>query len=145
MKTNVTPIIDIVFLLIIFFLVVCQFIEAENFPVSVPDACVYSEKQDEASPGFTTVTVLQEEDEKFCFAVGSQKLGGPGSSKLAGQITGLINKSIAVAPPEHRVVTLRIDSKIPYGQAQYALKAVAESKAEDIQLAVVKQKRRGGR
>ena len=34
---NLTPVIDIVFLLILFFLVVCQFIEAENFPVNVPE------------------------------------------------------------------------------------------------------------
>jgi len=35
---NMTPIIDIVFLLIIFFLVVCQFIEAENFRLPSPTA-----------------------------------------------------------------------------------------------------------
>ena len=35
---NMTPIIDIVFLLIIFFLVVCRFIEAENFPVVLLEA-----------------------------------------------------------------------------------------------------------
>ncbi len=40
---NMTPIIDIVFLLIIFFLVVCQFIEAENFPVAVPDGCEFTQ------------------------------------------------------------------------------------------------------
>ena len=36
MKFNMTPIIDIVFLLIIFLIVVCQGIDAENFDVAVP-------------------------------------------------------------------------------------------------------------
>ncbi|MCK4888036.1 MAG: biopolymer transporter ExbD, partial [Planctomycetes bacterium] len=39
---NMTPIVDIVFLMIIFFLVVFQFIDAENFPVNVPDNCDYA-------------------------------------------------------------------------------------------------------
>jgi len=39
-------------------------------------------------------------------------------------------------PPERRVVTLRIDKGICFGEAQYALAAVAQSSATDIQLAV---------
>ena len=55
---NMTPIIDIVFLLIIFFLVVCQFIEAENFPVTVPDDCEFAQSDSEPGGQVTTVTVM---------------------------------------------------------------------------------------
>ena len=51
---NMTPIIDIVFLLIIFFLVVCQFIEAENFPVAVPDGCEFAQSEFEPGEQVTT-------------------------------------------------------------------------------------------
>ena len=43
-QTSITPMIDVVFLLIIFFLVVCKFIEAENFPVEIPDNCQFAQK-----------------------------------------------------------------------------------------------------
>jgi len=67
---NMTPIIDIVFLLIIFFLVVCQFIEAENFPVAVPDGCEFAQSDPEPGAQVTTVTVMKTPKEGTAFAVG---------------------------------------------------------------------------
>ena len=58
---NMTPIIDVVFLLIIFFLLVSQFVEAENFEVTVLDNCAFAEKPKEQAAQITTLTILKTE------------------------------------------------------------------------------------
>jgi len=142
---NMTPIIDIVFLLIIFFLVVCQFIEAENFPVTVPDDCQFARSDPEPGAQVTTVTVMKTTAEKIVFAVDSEKIDASGNAfgvpDIVEKLTELIDIRLSDLPPERRVVTLRIDKDICFAEAQYALAAVAASSATDIQLAALKNKR----
>ena len=138
---NMTPIIDIVFLLIIFFLVVCQFIEAENFPVIVPDGCEFAQNNTEHQQQVTTVTVVKTSEAESEFAVGSQKVVAAEFDELVGKLAELINERLKELPAEHRVVTLRIDEDVCFGQAQYALAAVAASSATDIKMAVLKKER----
>lgn len=137
---NVTPIIDIVFLLIIFFLVVCQFIEAENFPVSVPDRCRFSLNDSEYQAQMTTVTVMKTTEDKSCFAVGSEKVISASYAGIAGKIAELIDERLNSLPSNNRVVTLRIDKDVCFAEAQYALAGIAQSSATDIQLAVLRDK-----
>ena len=138
---NMTPIIDIVFLLIIFFLVVCQFIEAENFPVTVPDNCRFAQSDPEPGAQVTTVTVMKTTAEKIAFAVGPEKITASGDADVVERIAELIDVRLRDLPPERRVVTLRIDKDICFAEAQYALAAVAASSATNIQLAALKNKR----
>jgi len=143
---NMTPIIDIVFLLIIFFLVVCQFIEAENFPVTVPDDCRFAQSDTDPGTQVTTVTVMKTTEDDVAFAVGSEKVSAaayPDLIGLADKLSQLIDARLRDLPPEHRIVTLRIDKDICFAEAQYALAAVAASSATDIQLAALKDKRQG--
>jgi len=80
---NMTPIIDIVFLLIIFFLVVCQFIEAENFPVVVPDNCDNAVPAGPTRPQMTTVTVTTIPGSDVClYAVGSTVITPPANEQF---------------------------------------------------------------
>ncbi|MHC4394095.1 MAG: ExbD/TolR family protein [Planctomycetota bacterium] len=137
---NITPIIDIVFLLIIFFLVVCQFIEAENFPVNVPDDCEFAASVPEPGTGLTTVTVMKTADGGSDFAVGSEKIITTDYTDMVEDIARLINIRLKDLPSNRRVVTLRIDKDTCFADAQYALAGIAESSATDIQLAVLKQK-----
>ena len=137
---NVTPIIDIVFLLIIFFLVVCQFIEAENFPVIVPDGCEFAESDREPGAQVTTVTVTKTAKEETTFAVGSEKIPAVNYADMVEKLAQLIDARLRDLPPERRVVTLRIDKDICFAEAQYALAAVAQSSATDVQLAALKNK-----
>ena len=137
---NMTPIIDIVFVLIIFFLVVCQFIEAENFPVTVPDDCEFAQSDPEPGAQVTTVTVMKTTEEKIVFAVGSEEIPASGNAMVE-KLAELIDVRLRDLPPERRVVTLRIDKDICFAEAQYALAAVAASSATDIQLAALKNKR----
>ena len=140
---NMTPIIDIVFLLIIFFLVVCKFIEAENFPVNVPDNCNYAQSATESQSGLTTVTVMKTGDEEVGFAVGSQRVTASSRLALVEELADLIDVRLKDSPAGRKIVTLRIDKDIYFSQAQYALAAIAASSATDVQLATMKQKRPG--
>jgi len=140
MSFNMTPIIDIVFLLIIFFLVVCQFIEAENFPVTVPDGCEFAQSDSEPGAQVTTVTVMKTTEERIDFAVGSEKISTSNYADIVEKIAELIDARLRDLPPERRVVTLRIDKGICFGEAQYALAGIAASSATDIQLAILKDK-----
>ena len=137
---NMTPLIDIVFLLIIFFLVVFQFIEAENFPVSVPDEAEFAQSSAESDGAGATVTVMKTAEGKFEFAVGAEKIEAD-YTDLAEKLGMLIDVRLADLPTDRKVVTLRIDRDVRFAQAQYALAAVAASVATDIQLAVLKTKR----
>ena len=157
---NMIPIIDIVFLLIIFFLVVCQFIEAENFPVAVPDGCEFAQSDAEPGVKVTTVTVMKTNSsprescrkascglrtatgkEKVAFAVGSEKISTSGYANIVEKLAQLIDVRLKDLPPDRRVVTLRIDKDVCFADAQYALAGIAASSATDFQLATLKDKR----
>ena len=138
---NMTPIIDIVFLLIIFFLVVCQFIEAENFPVTVPDGCRFARSEPEPGAQVTTVTVMKDTEGQVCFAVGSEKISASSYTEIVETIARLVDVRLEDLPPERRLVTLRIDKDIHFAETQYALAGLAASSATDIQLAALRDKR----
>lgn len=136
---DMTPIIDIVFLLIIFFMLVCQFIVAENFEVSVPDKASNAQERTEQSENFTTVTVINSEDGPI-FAAGAQQISGSSKSKIVEALTAAIDKKFENVKSDKKIVCLRIDREIPYRQSQLILAAVALSRATDVKLAVNKQK-----
>jgi len=137
---NMTPVIDIVFQLIIFFAVACQFIEAENFPVAVPEECGFAESDLEHRGQVTTVTVIRTTEEKTDFAVGAEKVTATNYADITEKLAELIDARLKGLPAEGRVVILRIDKDVPFDQAQYALAGVAASSATDIRLAVLKDK-----
>jgi biopolymer transport protein ExbD len=137
-----TPLIDIVFLLIIFFLVVCQFIEAENFAVAVPDGCLFATTASEPRAQGTTITVMKTSAGKSAFAVGAEKIPASEGSDLTEQIARLVDYSLRNFPSDRRIVTLRVDRDVCFAQAQYALAAIAQSSATDIQLAVLRNRSR---
>jgi len=137
---NLTPVIDIVFLLIIFFVLACRFIEAENFPVTVPDGCQFA--RDETTPGeqVTTLTVMNR-PQSVTFAVGAEEITPQDDADIAAlveRLAELIDARLGALPPGNRVVTLRIDKDTPFAQAQYALAAVAQSTAINVRLAVLR-------
>jgi biopolymer transport protein ExbD len=138
---NITPVIDIVFILIIFFLVVCQFVEAENFPVTVPDQCDAAQNEVEPALERTTVTVMETDSGGIDFAVGPQVIHASDYKKpveMVPPLAGMIDGHLRDMPGPQKIVTLRADKNIEYGYAQYALAAIAQSTATDVQLAVVK-------
>jgi len=137
---NMTPVIDMVFLLIIFFSLISRFIEAENFDVAIADNCQFAQSKDSKPAQLTTVTVLKNGG-GVEFAVGSEKIPASDSKSAAEKIASLLDVQLNNLSPENRVVVLRIDKDVPYSDAQYALAAIAKSTARDIQLAVLKEKK----
>ncbi len=135
---NLTPVIDIVFLLIIFFALVFKFIEAENLPVSVPENCRFAQSEIEAQAALAMITIMKNEDGKSEFAVGADKVTGANYDEIADKLAGLIDSRLKDLPQDKRIITLRIDKDIPYSDAQYALAAVAKSTAGDIRIAAIK-------
>jgi biopolymer transport protein ExbD len=134
---NMTPVIDIVFLLIIFFALVFKFIEAENFPVTVPDSCGFAQNQVEQTAP-TTITVIKGDSGMSDFAVGSDKVLAANYNEIPSKLADLINKRLTTITND-KTITLRIDKNVPYSQAQFALAGIAKSSATDIRLAVIKE------
>ncbi len=137
---NMTPVIDIVFQLIIFFSLVCKFIEAENFPVAVPDNCRFAAGDWEQNEQITTITVMKTAGEKADFAVGSEKIDASDYGSVVEKMARLLDIRLKNLPTAQKIVTLRVDKDICFADAQYALAAVAASSATNIKLAVLKEK-----
>ena len=135
---NMTPIIDVVFLLIIFFLLVCQFIVAENFEVTVPAQIANAQPPETAAEQTTTVTVMFDPAGNVTYAVGAEKITPTDSNPIADAIAEAIDKKLKNLPPNKRVVSLRNDKNIKYKHTQHALAAISQSTATDIKWAVIK-------
>ncbi|MBN1816903.1 MAG: biopolymer transporter ExbD [Sedimentisphaerales bacterium] len=135
---NMTPIIDVVFLLIIFFMLVCQFIVAENFQVKVPDRISTAVHSEQIKAGQTAiVTVMQDEDGQVRYAVGAEIIAVQ-KEDLIRAIAASLNHQLRSLPPDKRVVTLRNDKSVPFQHSKYALAAISQSSATDIKWAVIK-------
>jgi biopolymer transport protein ExbD len=137
-RFNMTPIIDIVFLLIIFFLLVCQFIVAENFEVAVPDDITSAQAAEATDEQITTVTVMFTEDDAVAYAVGSEMIGADSGQDISYAIADEIDRQLRNLPHERRAVCLRIDKDICFQLSQYALAGISQSTATDMKLAVTK-------
>lgn len=138
---NATPLIDIVFLLIIFFLVVCQFVEARHPAVALPDSCSSARSRSDSGIRAVTLTMMRESDGQITCAVGGLRIPvEPGSPDPAVGLSKAIDDCLKDLPPDQQVVALRIDGDITFGHAQYALTAAALSEAHDVQLIVLRDK-----
>ena len=134
---NMIPTIDILFQLVIFFVLACQFAVVEQFPVSVPDKCTSAKPQPQDQRNIVTVTIMNADSGKgIQCAIGAEKLALSDGKELAAQIKETLDERLSVA--SHRIVCLRIAKDVPFGQSQYALAGVAQSTATDIQMAVLK-------
>ena len=139
-RFDMTPIIDIVFLLIIFFLLVCQFIVAENFEVTVPDDISSAQPATTADEQITTVTVMPDNTGQPVYAVGSKIITARPDENISYAIADEIDVQLQHLRREKRVVCLRIDKDICFQDSQYALAGLTQSCATDMKLAVTKQK-----
>jgi len=137
---NMTPMIDVVFLLIIFFMLVCQFIIAENFEVSVPDEIENSLKREDNAENVSTLTAKLNEDGSVMYAVGAAKIDEQTNPNIANSLKNLINENLKNLPNDKAVINLRISDQMQFQDYKHVLRAVANSKAKDMQLAVFKDK-----
>ena len=139
-RFDITPVIDIVFLLIIFFMIVCQFIVAENFQVSVPDDISSAQQSRQDEKKTTTVTVMFNDKGGVDYAVGAKIIPYGLQIEVSGEIAGQIDRQLKNLKGGNRLVSLRIDKNITYEYARHALAGISRSTAGDIKLSVIKQK-----
>ncbi len=133
---DMTPIIDVVFLLIIFFMLVCQFIAAEQFRVEVPDEIASAQKDpvDQKEP--LTITIMAENGGAV-YAVGSEPLGNVTGDDLARLMTAAIDESLGKEGATDKTVRLRCDKAVTFGQVKHVLTGISNSNAETLDWAVL--------
>jgi biopolymer transport protein ExbD len=134
---DMTPIIDVVFLLIIFFMLVAQFIVAEQYKVSVPDEIATAHTQDTEEDRPLTITVMPDQDQGIICAVGSEKLASVQGKDMKSLITSVINDYLTDHKQADKTVRLRCDQSVPFGQVKYILSGISQSRAENLDWAVL--------
>lgn len=134
---NITPIIDIVFLLIIFFLLVCRFIETEPQDVNLPRACDSAELL-EGKPSPVVLAMIKSGDTVKTYLNGKE-ISLTGNAPPLSAVSSRINTLVKESAPGQEIATLKIDKRVTCRRFKYALQAIAESNVEDIRLAVIKK------
>lgn len=133
---DMTPVIDVVFLLIIFFMLACQFIAAERFKVEVPDQ-VASSVPSSAAERFLTLTVAPDESGGTLYAVGSERVRIDNPADIPAIFAAGIDAYFqAAGSSESRTVRLRCDRSASFGQVRPVLEGIAQSCATDVDWAV---------
>lgn len=135
---NMTPVIDIVFLLIVFLVVVCHFIETEDFAVQVPDECDLSQDADSTRVAPVTITVVRKPDGQVEFAVGAARFDLSEAVDLSARIAEEVDLRLGDYSDEQRVVALRVDKSIAFSDIKHALAGVSASRAAYVRLATYK-------
>ena len=118
---DMTPIIDVVFLLIIFFMLVAQFIVAEQYKVSVPDEIKTAQTPPAEEKHSMTITVLPDQQKGIICAIGSQKIAPVQGKDLKMLIASSINEYLTNNKQADKTVRLRCDRSVPFGQVKYIL------------------------
>ena len=134
---DMTPIIDVVFLLIIFFMLVAQFIVAEEYKVAVPDAIKTAQTRDAEEKQSLTITVMPNQEQGIICAVGSEKLASVGGKDMKSLITSVINDYLTEHKSADKTVRLRCDRSVSFGHVKYILSGISQSQAENLDWAVL--------
>ncbi|MHC4926988.1 MAG: ExbD/TolR family protein, partial [Planctomycetota bacterium] len=127
---DMTPVIDVVFLLIIFFMLVCQFIAAEQFKVAVPDRIASAQADEVKACEPLTITVMAENGGAVC-AVGSERLADVQGDDMAQLITGAVDELLTDEMSD-KTVRLRCDKAVTFGQVKHILKGISNSEAATL-------------
>ena len=133
---DMTPVIDVVFLLIIFFMLVCQFIVADRFRVQVPED-IASAAVLRDNDRLLTLTVVPQERGGVLYAVGGERLNVENTQDLPALIAAAIDEHYRTLPSDvPRIVRLRCDKTAVFGQVRPVLEGIAHSRATDVDWAV---------
>jgi biopolymer transport protein ExbD len=132
---DLTPFVDVIFLLIIFFMLVCQFFADEVFEVLLPDKI--ASVQDSATRAMVTITVMQK-DGKVSYAAGSDILPGEEPALLERMVASAIDSRETQAGQD-KIVCLRCDKQVAFAQVRPVLHGIAKSSAQKVQWATIKE------
>jgi len=152
---NMTPMIDVVFLLILFFMLTCQFIELENYRLFVPDHCptaVMPDRQDAGAivvsvfPRSLTETPRPSSDDAFSqvlYAVRSREydpLAAPYRDDPALLFEDMRDQiDLEAGRKTVPLVYLRADKHLAYGDVQNVLLALSQAGIRTVQIAALRR------
>ncbi|MFM7165738.1 MAG: ExbD/TolR family protein [Planctomycetaceae bacterium] len=129
-RFNITPMIDVVFLLIIFFLVASYFIRSEHSrPVLLPQA---PGGQSDSADNRPHLTVTIESDGRY--SAGGQLLS---RDSVLQRIQALAKPAGAESGTESGQVRIRADRAVRFAEVRQLIEACAESQITSIRFAVV--------
>lgn len=136
-RVNLTPLIDVVFLLIIFFMLVCQFIARDNLQLVVPDDCTAAQPQEEQEKPLTLAIYSARPGELTYLLHGGRSKEPP--RQWTGPTPPKANELAAAiaarAGDATTTITLRADQNLDYQSIQPALTAFAQANITEIRLA----------
>jgi biopolymer transport protein ExbD len=152
-RINLTPFIDVVLLLVIFFMLLCQFIGQENFRLVIPDDCQAVQREQDDLSGMITVSVFSAENiqgttkgespagskNSVQFAVRSQQFDTNSTdyrdnkNRLIKDMSDSITREAQFR--ETPVVYLRADRNLEFAEVQDALIAITRTDVHRVRLA----------
>jgi len=132
-EINIAPLIDVVFLLIIFFMTVSQITKMEVEPVTLPEAAK-GEAPKELATGRVIVNVL--EDGRIVVA------GQPCTPQA---LRGLLAQEVKQRGSEEVVVLVRGDREAPWRQAAAVLQACGANGIGQVRVAVIEPQAGGAK
>ena len=129
---NITAIIDIIFILIIFLLFLGQFIASDNYPVVVPEEMTNSITDEGTAPNEVMLSVFPEEGTgDIACIIGKDKLLMSYEEDPSVSLKIMINRALELMPKDS-VVNLRMDRNLVYSQYKPIITAISGSNAADL-------------
>ncbi len=139
---NMMPIIDIVLLLIIFFMFVCRYIAAENFDISVPDEATYALTDETEMPNLITLSVWYDDyEEQLLCAVGSDIIDITDGIDTA-RLVELINQYCEKLETGSAVINLRMNKDMVFKDYSGIITAVSLSNVKELSIAAMEEKQK---
>ena len=129
---NMTPMIDVVFLLIIFFMLVSNFASAENVPMELPKPFKSQAKQVKLRDRVIVNCQMGEVD----LSEGVRYRVGPNPPEGLEQIAVRLAKAKAAAADEGRelIVVIRADRRLPFADVRAAMQIVSDNEIRQMRL-----------
>ncbi len=139
---NMTPMIDVVFLLIVFFMLICQFISQDNQRLSVPDNCSTAIEEQINAENEIVIQVWAGDEigDNIIYSIGQDDIEyASGSNDTSSLISHLSERLKIVAQGiDNPVIRLRGDGKLSCLQVRPAIKAAAGAGLANIRFSAFK-------
>jgi biopolymer transport protein ExbD len=132
LEFNITAIIDIIFILIIFLLFLGQFIARENIEIAVPEEISNSLRDEGDAPNEMILSVKKDEvtGDVMCYLKSVQlDITLEEVPQLA--VASMINKQLELAT-ENQVVNLRMDKELVYREFEPIIAGIAASNIKNM-------------
>jgi biopolymer transport protein ExbD len=129
---NMTPMIDVVFLLIVFFMLVSNFASAENVPMELPNPTKSEARQVKLRDRVIINCQLVETD----LGPETSYRVGPNPPESLEQISARLAQAKQAAEERDRdmIVVIRADRRLPFSDVKRAMQIVSRNKIEQLRL-----------